>query len=217
MSSPPRTVWTWLRNGAEAFPAMLVAIDAARTSVCLETYIYSAGPLGDRFRDTLLRAQQRGVRVRLRLDAVGSRSLPVSYWNGLRIAAGEVRIFNPLALKRFEIRDHRKLLACDNMIAFVGGFNIASEYEGDGVTCGWLDLGLKVEGILAAQLAASFDEMFALAEFRHKRFIRLRRAALKRTVTTPDEHFLLAAVRDAAAIRSGGRCKRIWRTGVTCK
>ena len=170
---------------------MLAAIDAAQTCVCLETYIYSAGSVGDRFRDAMLRAQQRGVRVRVLLDAIGSHGLPGSYWTELRTTGVEVRVFNPLALQRFEIRDHRKLLACDNRLAFIGGFNIASECDGDGVTRGWFDLGLKVEGSLAAQLAASFDEMFALAEFRHKRFIRLRRAALKRTVRTPDEHLLL--------------------------
>jgi len=42
-----------------------------------------------------------------------------------------VRRFNPLALRRLGIRDHRKLLVCDNRVAFVGGFNIAAEYDGD--------------------------------------------------------------------------------------
>jgi cardiolipin synthase len=190
MPSPEGRRWTWLRNGAEAFPAMLVAIDAARKSVCLETYTFSASPLGDKFREALFRAQQRGVRVRVLLDAVGSHSLPGDYWETLKTAGGEARIFNPLALNRFGIRNHRKLLVCDDKLAFVGGFNIAPEYQGNGVTRGWLDLGIKVEGMSAAQLAASFDEMFALAEFRHKRFIRLRRAASRRTVTAPDVQLL---------------------------
>ena len=149
MSSPQGTGWTWFRNGAEAFPAMLAAIDAARKSVCLETYIYSASPLGGKFRTALVRAQQRGVRVRVLLDAVGSHGLPGDYWEALKVAGGEARIFNPLALNRFGIRNHRKLLACDDKVAFVGGFNIAPEYEGDGVTRGWLDLGIKVEGMSA--------------------------------------------------------------------
>jgi len=191
MSSPEGIRWTWLHNGAEAFPAMLAAIDAAQKSVCLETYIYSASPLGDKFRDALVRAQRRGVRVRVLLDAVGSHSLPDNYWESLKAVGGEAHIFNPLALNRFGIRNHRKLLACDDKVAFVGGFNIAPEYEGDGVTHGWLDLGIKVQGLLAARLAMSFDEMFALAEFRHKRFIRLRRTASKQTVTAPDVQLLL--------------------------
>ena len=83
-------------------------------------------------------------------------------------------VFNPLALNRLSIRNHRKLLVCDDQVAFVGGFNIAPEYEGDGVKCGWCDVGLKLTGPLAAQLASSFDEMFARADFRHKRFMRFR-------------------------------------------
>jgi cardiolipin synthase A/B len=192
MSSPAGTRWIWLRNGEEAFPAMLAAIDAAQKSVCLETYIYSASPIGDKFRDALVRAQRRDVRVLVLLDAVGSHGLPGDYWESLKAVGGEAHIFNPLALNRFGIRNHRKLLVCDDRIAFVGGFNIAPEYEGDGVTHGWLDLGVKVEGLLAAQLTMSFNEMFALAEFRHKRFIRLRRTASKRTVTAPEVQLLLS-------------------------
>src|SRR5206468_2736019 len=66
------------------------------------------------------------------------------------------------------------------------------EYEGDGVARGWRDLGLRVEGPLVPELAASFDEMFSLAEFRHKRFPRLRRPELKRAVGHPHEQLLLS-------------------------
>src|SRR3989442_3349312 len=147
--------YQWLCAGQEIFPAMLAAIDAAQQSVCLETYKYSADPLGQRFREVLLRARQRGARVRVLIDAIGSIGLHAAFWGPLRAAGGEVRYFNPLALNRFGIRDHRKVLVCDERVAFVGGFNIASEYEGDGVSRGWLDLGLKIEGPLAAQLAAA--------------------------------------------------------------
>jgi cardiolipin synthase A/B len=191
MPSTPRTAWTWLRNGEEAFRAMLAAIEAARKSVCLETYIFSASLLGDRFRDALVRAQQRGARVRVLLDAVGSYGLAGDYWAPLMTAGGKARVFNPLALRRFWIRSHRKLLVCDDAVAIVGGFNIAPEYNGDGVARGWLDFGLRVAGTLVGDLAASFDEMFARADFLHKRFVRLRRPALRRTVTAQDGQLLL--------------------------
>ena len=192
MPPPNDTAWTWLRNGDEAFAAMLAAIDAARESICLEIYTYTAGPLGLRFREGLVRARQRGVRVRVLVDAFGSLSLPDGFWSPLRAAGGEARFFNPVALNRFEIRNHRKLLVCDETVAFVGGFNIASEYEGDGVTRGWRDVGLSLTGPLAAQLAASFDEMFALAEFRHKRFARLRRPVFRQTASSAGEQLLLS-------------------------
>lgn len=193
MSSAPSTDWTWLRTGDEVFPAMLAVMEAARKSICLETYIFSAGPFGERFRAVLVRAQQRGVRVRVLVDAIGSLALPDDFWSPLRAAGGEARFFNPVTFRRFEIRNHRKLLVCDECLAFVGGFNLAPEYEGDGVTRGWCDLGVRIEGPLVKLLAESFDAMFGLAEFRHKRFPRLRRAALTRRVDSPTGRLLLGA------------------------
>jgi cardiolipin synthase len=174
------------------FPAMLAAIEAARESVWLETYIYAADYLGERFREALVRAQERGARVRVLVDALGSMTLPGSFWDPLRAAGGEVRQFNPLTLGRLGIRDHRKLLVCDGRVAFVGGFNIASALDGDGVTGGWCDLGLRLGGPLPAQLAAAFEQMFGLADFRRKRFIRLRKSTARKLVLTSHEQLLLS-------------------------
>src|SRR5256885_438390 len=131
----------WLCTGNDIFPAMLEAIEAATRSVCLETYIYSADALGEKFRDAMTRAAARGAKVRVLVDALGSMNVPNSFWQPLRQAGGKVRLFNPMLLNRFGVRDHRKLIICDEQVAFIGGFNIASEYEGDGVTCGWCDIG----------------------------------------------------------------------------
>ena len=187
-----RANWKWLCTGREIFADMAAAIDAARQTVCLETYIYSPGQLADRLRGAFVRAAQRGVRVRVLVDALGSHRLPGAYWEALLAAGGEARQFNPLAPERFGIRDHRKLLVCDGTVAFVGGFNIASEYEGDGVTAGWCDIGLRLEGPVAAELAAAFEEMFQRSEFQHRRFMRLRKAWAKRAVVVEKEQLLLS-------------------------
>ena len=85
-------------------------------------------------------------------------------------------MFNPLALDRLGIRNHRKLLVCDERVAFVGGFNIASEYDGDGVTAGWFDLGLQGgTDRWRRNWRPPSSDMFARADFQHKRFIRLRK------------------------------------------
>ena len=151
MSSSQVTTWKWLLCGDEAFPAMLAAIDAASRFISLEVYIFSDDELGRRFRDALLRASQRGVTVRVLVDGVGSNNLPDDFWFSLKNAGGEARVFNPITLKRFGIRNHRKLLVCDERVAFIGGFNISHEYEGDGVNRGWRDLGLQLEGGAASQ------------------------------------------------------------------
>jgi cardiolipin synthase len=171
---------------------MLAAIDLAQSSVCLEVYIFAPSPLGERFREALVRAQQRGVRVRVLVDALGSMELPSNFWQPLRAVGGEARGFNPMRLMRFWFRDHRKLLVCDGRVAFVGGFNIAPEYEGDGVRSGWHDLGVRLEGPLAAQLASSFEGMFARADFRHKRFTRLRRFQMNQSAVWPPEQILFS-------------------------
>src|SRR5437016_6185675 len=192
LASVTTASWNWLCSGREIFPAMLEAIEAARVSVRLEVYIYSPDPLGSRFLEALVRAEQRGVEVQVLIDALGSINLPGTFWEPLRAAGGHVRYFNPLSLHRLSIRNHRKLLVCDEQVAFVGGFNIAEEYDGDGVNCGWCDLGMKLQGRLVGDLAASFDEMFARADFQHKRFMRLRRFTAKKEILAPDEQLLLS-------------------------
>src|SRR6476659_9685141 len=190
--SPAEPTYHWLCTGDDIFPAMLNAIENAQNSVCLETYIFSPGPIGQRFREALVRARQRGARVSVLIDGLGSISLPTAFWDPLRNAGGEVRVFNPISLNRMSIRNHRKLLVCDQRVAFVGGFNIAPEYEGDGVRCGWCDVGMKIEGALAARLAVSFEDMFARADFRHKPFMRLRRFTAKKSVSWPTEQILFS-------------------------
>jgi cardiolipin synthase len=156
---------------------MLNAIHAARESVRLETYIYADDPVGQQFRSALVQAQQRGVRVQVLVDAFGSIYLGENFWTPLTNWGGQFRRFNPLALNRWSYRNHRKLLVCDNAVAFIGGCNISHEYAGDGVTRGWRDLGLRITGPLAEELGDSFDAFFARADFRHKRLQRLRKPA----------------------------------------
>ncbi|MFT3830179.1 MAG: phospholipase D-like domain-containing protein [Opitutaceae bacterium] len=172
---------------------MLAAIDVARKSVQLETYIYAIGNPGDRFRAALVSAVQRGVLVQVLVDGFGARALPEDYWEDLRAAGGEVRVFNPLSLDRLAIRDHRKLLLVDDEVAFLGGFNIAPEYDGDGVTRGWFDLGLELHGSAAAELRESFEVLFAHHDFRHPRLGRWRHTPLRRALRGHGRQLVLAS------------------------
>lgn len=168
-----------LRTGEEGITLMLNEIRDAKHSIRLETYIFHGGPVAEGFREAVVRASERGVKVQVMIDALGSISLPTAFWDPLIKAGGEFAWFNPLSLGRLSYRNHRKLMVIDEQIAFVGGFNIADEYKGDGVTNGWRDLGLRVTGAPAAELARSFDSFFKRADFRHSRLQRLRKAANK--------------------------------------
>src|SRR5580658_10427020 len=150
--------YQWLETGGEMLDCMLAAIAEARQSIRLEMYIFHADATAEQFRDALTQACRRGVRVQVLVDALGSMGLPESFWATLREGGGEFRWFNPLSLSGWSIRDHRKILACDECLAFVGGVNIGAEYQGDGVTAGWRDLGLTGRGPLAGEMSAAFAQ-----------------------------------------------------------
>jgi cardiolipin synthase A/B len=180
VTSPVRatssSTFRWLRTGEEALGAMLAAIHGAQESIRLETYIYHTGQTGEKFREALTQACQRGVKVQVLADAFGSANLPNTFWDSFVKAGGQFAWFNPLCLNRWCYRDHRKMVVCDNATAFIGGFNVADEYHGDGVTRGWRDLGLQITGEPVKELAESFDGFFARASFAHKRLQQLRKA-----------------------------------------
>jgi len=188
-----RSGFRWLETVDEAFEVMLPAIDSATRSIRLEVYIYRVSPIGEAVREALIRALQRSVKVQVLVDALGSISLPEKFWDPFIQAGGQFKWFNPLKLKRLGFRNHRKVLVVDDTIAFVGGFNVAPEYQGDGVTKGWHDLGLQVPPSLARELAATFDVMFALADYRHRRLARYRRSNIARLAETPDGQLLTNA------------------------
>jgi cardiolipin synthase len=161
---PPPTASTpdghqiqWFDTGEAFLNAQVEAIACARHRVRLEQYIYAASPIGDRFLEAFTAAARRGVKVQLLIDSLGSRALPASYFDVLRQAGGEVLWFNPLRWRLFSFRDHRKLLVIDDTMAYVGGCNIAEEYAGDGVTHGWRDGGVSVNGPIVARLIELFE------------------------------------------------------------
>jgi cardiolipin synthase len=119
-----------LVNGDEAFPAMLAAIESAKKSISLASYIFDNDPAGRQFVAALQRAVQRGVQVRVLVDAAGTRySFPPITWK-LRHAKIPFARFLPSSLLQpwrvatINLRNHRKVLVIDGQSAFTGGMNI---------------------------------------------------------------------------------------------
>ena len=181
-----------LRTGDAALSGMLEAIRAAESFVLLETYIVSDSPIAQVFRDSLVEACRRGVRVQVMVDALGSIMLSIDFWQPVIDAGGQFRWFNPLKFYRLGLRDHRKILVCDDEIAFIGGFNIAPEYLGDGVLNGWRDLGMQIKGPLVIELRYAFDEMFERAPFEGNIFLHPRRLASSVRGKTAEAQLLLS-------------------------
>ncbi|HWF19249.1 MAG TPA: cardiolipin synthase B [Verrucomicrobiae bacterium] len=186
--------YKWLQGGDEIFPALAASLNGARKTIRFEIYIYANDELGQHFRDLLVQSSARGVRVQVLIDSLGSLGLSTAFWKPLTETGGEVRWFNPDIPKRFSARDHRKILVCDEEVAFVGGFNMAVPYQGDGVKSGWLDLGLRIVSPLAVQLAAAFDEMFAGASCQPQEYSHphSKPMAAKRKVAVDEGELLLS-------------------------
>lgn len=147
-----------LRDGAEAYPAMLSAIRSATSSVLLEMYTFAADSAGRRFGDALIERAKAGIDVRVLYDAIGCRDTPRDFFGELRREGVKVVEFHPYPLGR---RNHRKLLVVDGRVAFVGGLNIAREYAStaDG-GLGWRDTQVEIEGPCVRQLAEMFLELW---------------------------------------------------------
>lgn len=165
-----------LKNGTEIFPAMFDAIDRAASCIAVEMYIFADDETGREFRDRLITAAKKGVRVKVLVDALGSWALSDSFWDELRKAGGRVRRFRPHTKGFLLFRNHRKLLLVDDRIAYVGGINIADEYfRGDRGELPWRDNALEISGIDVARLRRSFSRMWARANLPLRRMVlRLR-------------------------------------------
>jgi cardiolipin synthase len=151
-----------LRNGTQAFPAWLEAIEKARHRISMEMYIFADDKIGERFGDALCRAARRGVTVRLLYDFIGCRSTSPTFFMRLRRAGVHTIVYHAYRFWRPRFwtlfrRNHRKTIVCDGEIAFTGGLNIANEWlsveEGG---AGWLDCAVEVRGPAVPVLEKNF-------------------------------------------------------------
>lgn len=124
-----------LRNGEEAFPAMIGAIRDAKRTVYLATYIFESNTSGKQFVAELSAAQARGVEVRVLLDGVGELYSYPRVRHMLSRAGVRVQRFLPPRMfpPQFNInlRNHRKILLIDGRQAFTGGMNIGDRSVAD--------------------------------------------------------------------------------------
>ena len=149
-------------RGQDAFASMLASVDAARTEVLLESYIFKDDEVGRTFATHLTDAARRGVTVRVLADGIGSFETRRSFWNLLRENGVDARLFHPIGvpLRALKFRDHRKILVTDRKVSFTGGMNIGEEYGSSllPVDRVWRDTHARVEGPAANQMAVVFQE-----------------------------------------------------------
>jgi cardiolipin synthase len=150
-----------LLDGDEAYPAMLAAIEAARHSVALASYIFDNDVAGHAFREALVRARDRGVEVRVLIDDVGSRYTRPTMVGELRDAGVTVAAFLPTRVPRLfqyaNLRNHRKIMVVDGRVGFTGGMNIRAGHwlarsPDDPVRC----VHFRVEGPVVTDMQEAF-------------------------------------------------------------
>ena len=150
-----------LIDGAAAFPAMLEAINAARTSIAMSSYIFDGDGIGEEFVRTLGAAAARGVEVRVLIDDVDARFSSSSAVKPLKRAGVNVAVFNPplvpARLHALNLRDHRKILVVDGTLAFTGGLNVDCRYwQPQTPDEAYRDLHFRLRGPVVAQLMEVF-------------------------------------------------------------
>ena len=153
-----------LENGG-FFDVLIGRIQAARASVHFETFLWKEGALGRRVADALIDRARARVRVRVLLDAEGSKAAGPSVVQQMRDAGCRVVFFHERRIRNigvFNDRDHRKLLVIDGREAFVGGHCIVDEWLGnaeDGKH--HADISLHLHGPIVHTVQSAFSENWA--------------------------------------------------------
>jgi putative cardiolipin synthase len=158
-----------LRNGIEALAARLLLAERAERSIDVQYYLLHADLTGYVFVEQLLKAADRGVRVRVLLDDMTTKG----HDPGLAALDAhpniEVRIFNPFArdvgrwwsfltdFGRVNHRMHNKSMTFDNQATIVGGRNIGDEYFDAKADTNYNDLEFFAVGPVVQEVSKEFD------------------------------------------------------------
>ena len=151
----------------------LLLADMAEETLDMQYFIWKGDASGELLLDRVIKAADRGVRVRILVDdiyLIGTDRTIAALSQHPQI---EMRIFNPAQrrtgsivvrgleyLGNFEQLNHRmhnKLIVADNRFTIVGGRNIGNEYFGLNPKHNFTDFDVLAFGPVAKKVSASFD------------------------------------------------------------
>ncbi|MGE6648139.1 phospholipase D family protein [Shewanella colwelliana] len=158
-----------LSNGIDAFIARLAIVDSATSSIDMQYYIYRDDDTGKLLMWHLIDAANRGVRVRILLDDLTTKTID----QALIVLASHpnihIRLFNPsyqrtfrniamlTGFSRLNHRMHNKSLTADNRATIVGGRNIGNEYFSNNEDVDFGDFDLLTIGKAVDAVSEQFD------------------------------------------------------------
>ena len=166
---PGQSGFLLLGNGLDAFVARAMAAESAERSIDVQYYRYKDDFVGKLFTDLLMKAANRGVRIRLLVDdmAMEGRDMDAAVLDCHPKI--EVRLFNPFTrntsrtvqfLTRFGLvtrRMHNKTFTVDNQMTILGGRNIGDEYFDAHPKLDFSDMDVLAIGPVVQEVSASFD------------------------------------------------------------
>jgi putative cardiolipin synthase len=162
-----------VENNAVAFAYRAATAAEAERTLDVQYYIWHEDLTGRLLAAELLRAAERGVRVRVLIDDLDARDKHESLAVTDLHANIEVRLFNPfysraglwgwasewvLRASRLNHRMHNKSWIADNRIAIIGGRNVGDEYFGASPHSNFADLDVALTGPVVAEVSSQFDD-----------------------------------------------------------
>jgi putative cardiolipin synthase len=159
-----------LRQGMDALGVRLRLAERAEKSIDLQYLLMKADTAGAVMTNALLKAADRGVRVRFLIDDILTTVPDRIFLLMNQHPNIEIRIFNPISRRGIPVfnfighfsqanrRMHNKSYTVDNSISVVGGRNIADEYFELKTDVVFVDFDVLALGPIAADISKSFDE-----------------------------------------------------------
>lgn len=156
-------------DGIDALALRLLLAERAERSIDVQYYLIKNDTVGILFIESLLRAADRGVRVRLLVDDIFTKGMDLGMAALDSHPNFEVRVFNPFARRsaraldgvtgfsRINRRMHNKSFTVDNQATLVGGRNIADEYFGARKDSNFSDLDVLGIGPVVTEISGMFD------------------------------------------------------------
>ncbi len=156
-------------DGIDALAARLLLAERAERTIDAQYYLIKNDITGNAFIHVLLRAADRGVRVRLLVDDMFTGGYDAGMAGLDSHPNFEIRIFNPFARRsarfmdgvtsfsRINRRMHNKSFTVDNQITIIGGRNIADEYFGAREDAKFGDLDVVGIGPVVQDVSNMFD------------------------------------------------------------
>jgi putative cardiolipin synthase len=169
---PGESGFAIIRYGRQAFTARIALTELAEKSLDVQYYIWEADATGRILAERLVRAADRGVKVRLLVDDINlaGRDAVVAAMDAHPNI--EIHIFNPFAhrdarildftldLDRVNHRMHNKIMIMDNAVAIVGGRNIGNHYFGVATDANFRDLDIAAAGPVVREISNVFDHFW---------------------------------------------------------